>query len=46
MVAEGALTADLVATFAPVTDFFAIGAEIWGQDDPAAALTALTAPLR
>ena len=46
VVAEGALTADLVATFAPVTDFFAIGAEIWGQDDPAAALTALTAPLR
>lgn len=46
VVAEGALTPDLVAALAPVTDFFAIGAEIWGRDDPSAALAALTAPLR
>jgi thiamine-phosphate pyrophosphorylase len=42
VVAEGGLTADLVETFAPITDFFAIGAEIWRSEDPAAALTALT----
>ncbi|MGL4320418.1 MAG: thiamine phosphate synthase [Paracoccaceae bacterium] len=45
VIAEGALTADLVAKFGPVTDFFGIGEEIWGQDDPAAALKALLAPL-
>ncbi|WP_113911237.1 thiamine phosphate synthase [Roseovarius dicentrarchi] len=38
VVAEGALTADLLAALAPVTDFFGIGQEIWGRDDPAAAL--------
>ncbi len=46
VVAEGALNRDLVETLAPLTDFFAIGPEIWGADDPLAALTALTAPLR
>lgn len=46
VVAEGALNRDLVETLAPLTDFFAIGPEIWGTDDPLAALTALTAPLR
>ncbi len=45
VVAEGALTPALIADLAPVTDFFAIGAEIWGQDDPAAALKALIAAL-
>ncbi|MDJ0628891.1 MAG: thiamine phosphate synthase [Rhodobacter sp.] len=45
VVAEGALTADLVASLAPVTDFFGIGAEVWGLDDPAAALRDLTAAL-
>jgi thiamine-phosphate pyrophosphorylase len=45
VVAEGALTAELVAKLGPVTDFFAVGEEIWGQDDPAAALKALLAPL-
>lgn len=44
-IAEGALTAELVAKFGPVTDFFGIGAEIWGADDPVAALKALIAPL-
>ena len=46
VVAEGALSIDLVATLAPVTDFFAIGSEIWGAEDAPAALAALTAPLR
>lgn len=46
VVAEGALTRDLVAEFAPVTDFFAVGAEIWRTEDPLAALLDLTAPLR
>lgn len=45
VIAEGALTADLVARFGPVTDFFGIGPEIWGADDPAAALATLLAPL-
>jgi len=44
-VAEGALTAELVEKFGPVTDFFAVGEEIWTKDDPAAALKALLAPL-
>jgi thiamine-phosphate pyrophosphorylase len=46
VIAEGGLTRDLVATFAPYTDFFAIGDEIWGAEDPLAALLALTDPLR
>jgi thiamine-phosphate pyrophosphorylase len=45
VVAEGALTADLVARFGPVADFFAVGEEIWTHDDPAAALKVLLAPL-
>lgn len=45
IIAEGALTADLVARFGPVTDFFAVGEEIWGAEDPLAALKALMAPL-
>jgi thiamine-phosphate pyrophosphorylase len=45
VIAEGALTAELVARFGPVTDFFAVGEEIWGADDPLAALKALLAPL-
>ena len=44
-IAEGALTAELVAKLGPVTDFFGVGEEIWGADDPAAALKALIAPL-
>lgn len=38
VVAEGALDADLIRTLAPHTDFFGIGDEIWGHDDPALAL--------
>ena len=45
VIAEGGLTADLVAAFGPVTDFFGAGPEIWGAEDPAAALKALLAPL-
>ncbi len=45
VIAEGALTVDLITQYAPVADFFAIGPEIWGQDDPLAALKALIAPL-
>lgn len=45
VIAEGGLTADLVAALAPVTDFFSIGPEIWTAEDPAAALRALLAPL-
>ena len=45
VVAEGALDPGLVEALAPVVDFFAIGPEIWGEDDPAAALARLTAAL-
>ncbi|MBI1218223.1 MAG: thiamine phosphate synthase [Rhodobacteraceae bacterium] len=45
VVAEGALTAARVATLAPITDFFAIGEEIWQADDALAALRTLIAPL-
>ncbi|MGB4906959.1 MAG: thiamine phosphate synthase, partial [Tabrizicola sp.] len=45
IIAEGALTAELVKRFGPVTDFFAVGEEIWGADDPLTALKALLAPL-
>lgn len=38
VVAEGALTPDLLRALAPVTDFFALGEEVWNSDDPAAAL--------
>ena len=43
VVAEGALDEETVARLAPVTDFFAIGEEIWREDDAVAALTRLTA---
>lgn len=45
VVAEGGLTPETVAELAPHTDFFGIGDEIWGQDDPVAALKALTAAI-
>jgi thiamine-phosphate pyrophosphorylase len=45
VVAEGALTADLVAKLGPVTDFFGVGEEIWTQENPATALRALLKPL-
>lgn len=45
VIAEGALTRELLETFGPVCDFFAIGTEIWGSEDPGLALQELTAPL-
>lgn len=45
VVAEGGLTQDLIAQFAPVTDFFALGSEIWSSDTPDAALRTLLEPL-
>ncbi|WP_071797647.1 thiamine phosphate synthase [Natronohydrobacter thiooxidans] len=46
VVAEGALSRDLVGSLAPVVDFLAIGEEIWSQEDPLAALRELTEALR
>jgi thiamine-phosphate pyrophosphorylase len=40
-VAEGQLDTTMIAKLAPFTDFFGIGDEIWGNDDPAAALSQL-----
>ena len=45
VIAEGALTRDLIEKFGPVTDFFGIGPEIWGSDDPARTLKDLLVPL-
>ncbi len=45
VVAEGALDAERVARLAPVTDFFALGEEIWREDDPAGALGRLIAAM-
>ena len=45
VVAEGALTPEIVADLAPVADFLAIGPEIWDAADPKAALDSLLAPL-
>ncbi|WBU52316.1 thiamine phosphate synthase [Paracoccus sp. SCSIO 75233] len=41
VVAEGGLDATLIGRLSPVTDFFALGAEIWGEDDPVSALSML-----
>jgi thiamine-phosphate pyrophosphorylase len=46
VIAEGNLTADLIAAFGPHSDFFAIGDEIWGQDDPVETLRLLLKPLK
>lgn len=45
VIAEGALTPAIVKDLAPITDFFAIGEEIWSSDDPVKALHALTAAM-
>ena len=44
-VAEGALDLDLIRALTPHTDFFGLGDEIWGQDDPARALLILRAAM-
>lgn len=45
VVAEGGLTADMVRDLAPVTDFFAVGEEIWREEDALVALRRLLAPM-
>ncbi len=46
VVAEGGLTVKQVETLAPVTDFFAVGPEIWVAESPAEVLSTLLQPLR
>lgn len=43
VVAEGAITRELLTQLTPVTDFIALGPEIWAQEDPAATLALLWA---
>ncbi|WP_022704066.1 thiamine phosphate synthase [Pseudorhodobacter ferrugineus] len=45
VVAEGAVTIELVEKFGPVTDFFGIGSEIWATENASTALKNLLAPL-
>ncbi|MFQ6548045.1 thiamine phosphate synthase [Aestuariibius sp. 2305UL40-4] len=45
VVAEGGLSEEAIRTLSPYTDFFALGEEIWLQDDPAAALEVLSAAM-
>ncbi len=45
VVAEGGLTVEAIETYAPFSDFFAIGQEVWKSDDPLASLKSLIAPL-
>lgn len=45
VVAEGALTPELVRELAPCTDFFGIGTEIWSTEDPLATLKSLVSEL-
>ncbi len=45
VIAEGALTVELIEKFGPVADFFGVGEEIWSSDDPVAALKTLITPL-
>jgi thiamine-phosphate pyrophosphorylase len=45
VVAEGGLTEDLIARFGPVTDFFALGEEIWAAEDAAQSLKRLVSAL-
>ncbi len=40
-ITEGALTLDLVRQYAPVTDFFAFGPEVWAGEDAAGVLKGL-----
>jgi thiamine-phosphate pyrophosphorylase len=43
IVAEGGLSAEIVRQITPVTDFLALGDEIWGTDSPTETLTTLLA---
>jgi thiamine-phosphate pyrophosphorylase len=46
VVAEGALTEDLIRTLAPITDFIALGDEIWSAQDPVAELARLAGAMK
>ncbi|WP_380052107.1 thiamine phosphate synthase [Falsihalocynthiibacter sp. SS001] len=46
VVAEGALSQEIVATLAPFVDFFGVGNEIWSKDAPLEALRTLIATSR
>ena len=46
VVAEGGLTEDRMRALAPITDFFALGEEIWSQEDALSALNRLTSAMR
>tara|TARA_R110002051_G_scaffold57104_10_gene105893 strand:+ start:5287 stop:5910 length:624 start_codon:yes stop_codon:yes gene_type:complete len=46
VVAEGALTEDLIRAVSPHTDFFGLGDELWRHDDAAARLKSLVAVMR
>ena len=41
VVAEGAITRELIEQLSPITDFIAIGPEIWTHDDPVEVLATL-----
>jgi len=45
VVAEGALSEDIIRNLAPHTDFFGIGDEIWKDDTPAKVLSTLRAAM-
>jgi len=45
VMAEGALTLELVRDLAPVTDFFAFGDELWSSADPAQMLRSFNAAM-
>lgn len=45
VVAEGGLNLEIVRKIAPFTDFFAVGEEIWREENPVAALKALQAAM-
>lgn len=45
VVAEGGLTAERVAALTPFTDFFGVGMEIWGKDDPLAEMQNIIAAM-
>ena len=45
VIAEGSLDEALIRALSPVTDFFALGPEVWADPDPAARLAALDAAI-
>ncbi|WP_208353136.1 thiamine phosphate synthase [Pseudaestuariivita rosea] len=46
VVAEGALSLDVIRQMAPITDFFAIGQEVWQTDEPADILAQMQAAMQ